>query len=263
MIGIEFHSARLDHALSRLANAARVDHGQVIKEEARYVTKTLIKFTPPKTKKEGNAAVEADFSRLTTRLSYKYFKERETEGGFYRSIARYVRTNQAQKLQNLFNNPNLKEWHGLKLLTSPQQILDLQRQRRTKYGRISSGSKEYASFLNDSKKAMKVIQDRVGWTLSGWIPAAKATGAPYRKFSDRFGIKSGRQISDFVSPNPFIIARNLNVKIPNYQSKIDAVLRARIGVTKRKIERIYGGHAVNLGFIRVQAGRPVVEPPTQ
>jgi hypothetical protein len=48
-----------------------------------------------------------------------------------------------------------------------------------------------AAYSSDMKEFSKEIRSRVGWTASGWIPAAKAAGAKYKKFSDRFGDKSG------------------------------------------------------------------------
>jgi hypothetical protein len=92
--------------------------------------------------------------------------------------------------------------------------------------------------------------------VSGWIPAAKATGARYKKFSDRFGQSSGIAVFNF-GRNPFILAKNKNVKIPNYQRMVDGALRSRISTTEKKLEAVLAGRAVNLGFIRVKGGRPV------
>jgi hypothetical protein len=257
MIQIEARTRELEAALARLASAARVDYGLVVKEEAKYLLQTLLKFTPPKSRPQGNAAVARDMNNLTTPFEHRYFQERQTEGGFYKSIARYVRTRQSGKLQALFNNPNLKGFYGLQLLTTKQEILKIHKQRRNIKGRVESGKKQYASYMADAKAVRKEIQSRVGWTLSGWIPAAKATGARYLKFSDRFGAKSGTQSSNFNTPNPFIIGRNYNVKIPNYQNDVTQALQSRTGTTIKKLERVLAGKAVNLGFIRVQ-GRNVI-----
>jgi hypothetical protein len=259
MIQIEARTRELEAALARLASAARVEYGQVIKQEAKYLLQTLLKFTPPQSRPQGNAAVARDMNMLTTPFAHRYFQERETQGGFYRSIARYVRTRQSGKLQALFNNPNLKGFYGLQLLTTKQEIEKVHKQRRTRYGRVHSGNNQYASYMADAKAVRKEIQSRVGWTLSGWIPAAKATGARYLKFSDRFGAKSGTQSSNFNTPNPFIIGRNYNVKIPNYQNDVTQALQSRTGTTIKKLERVLAGKAVNLGFVRVKGGSPISE----
>lgn len=253
MIVIEARTRELEYKLARLAAAARVDYGLVIREEARFVTQQLIQFTPPKTMVQGKAAIAFDFTRLTTQLEYSYFKARETTGGFYKSIANYIRKRENTKLQALFNNRALNGFYGLTLLTNPQQILEQHKNRRTQYGRIRSGRRQFASYMKDSNTAMRTIQERVGWTASGWIPAAKVTGARYKKFSDRFGGKSGSQVSNF-GRNPFILARNFNVKIPKYQNTVNAVLRSRIATTQKKLERVLANKAVNLGFTRVKMG---------
>jgi hypothetical protein len=258
MIGIEVRTKKLEDALFRLSSSARVSYGKVIKEEARYVTQTLIRFTPPASLKEGRGAVSLDFGKLVNPLRFDYFKERETEGGFYRSISRYIRRREHGKLQALFNNPALKGFYGMTLLTNKEQISRHHLQRRTRYGRVHSGAKTHAAFATDAVKVMKDIQSRVGWTVSGWIPAARATGARWKKFSGRFEGKSGSQKSNF-GLNPFIIARNFKVKIPNYQKDVDDVLRSRINTTKRKLQRVLAGKAVNLGFVRVKGGQPVSE----
>lgn len=255
MISLELRSKELEKALHKLAVAGNVEYGQVIKEEGRYVTQTLIKFTPPKNLQQGRAAVAGDMSRLSLGLNYDYFKSRENEGGFYRSIARYIKSRDVEKMRRLLSNPNLHQFYGLQLMANAQELQDKHKQLRNRYGRITSNT-NYASFQADYRKVLRTIQSRVGWTVAGWIPAAKATGAKYKKFADRFQGKAGAQLSHF-GRNPFIIAKNFNVKIPNYQKDVDAVLRGRIGVTLMKLERVKAGKAVNLGFVRVRGGRPV------
>lgn len=54
MISISADTKKLEFALARLADAARVDLGLVIKQEAAYVAKAVMQMTPPtgdKTKK--------------------------------------------------------------------------------------------------------------------------------------------------------------------------------------------------------------------
>ena len=255
MIALEVRTRELEMKLARLADAARVDYGNVIREEGRFVTQTLVKFTPPKNLSQGRNAVAGDMTKLSLPLIYEYFQSRITEGGFYKSIARYVRTRATEKLNLLFQNPNLHGFYGLQVLRSYEELAAQHRQRRNNRGRIGSKT-NFASYSGDYKKLLSDVQSRVGWTVSGWIPAAKATGSKYKKFSDRFGGKSGAVQYNF-GRNPFIFARNTNVKIPNYQRTVDAVLRSRIATTQAKLERVLAGKAVNLGFVRVKAGRPV------
>jgi hypothetical protein len=255
MIDIAFRSEQLENKLAQLAIRAGVDYGKVIKEEGRFVTQILVKFTPPKNLSEGRNAVAGDMTKLSVPLNYEYFQSKATEGGFYKSTARYVRNRQTDKLNLLFQNPNFSGFYGLRMINSFEELSQNHQQLRNKRGRISKKT-NFASYSADYKKLRNEIQSRVGWTVSGWIPAAKATGARYKKFSDRFGQSSGIAVFNF-GRNPFILAKNKNVKIPNYQRMVDGALRSRISTTEKKLEAVLAGRAVNLGFIRVKGGRPV------
>ena len=220
MIGIEVRTVRLENALYRLSQAARVDFGQVIKQEAKYVLQTIIKFTPPPDKASGRGAVAGDLANLSNPLSFEYFKSRETEGGFYRSISRYIRRRETSKLQELFNLPQLTGFYGLRMVGSLAELQQTHLQNRTRYGRV--GRKlPLASYGADYKKLLRDIQSRVGWTLSGWVPAATACGAKYprwaAKLKPRMDGKSqtAGAVRANYGTNPFFTARNLNVKIPN------------------------------------------------
>lgn len=264
MIGIEVRTKKLEDALFRLSRAGNVDFGKVIKQEATYLLKTIIAFTPPPDRKQGTSAVEADVKRVSNPLDYNYFKTRETVGGFYRSISRYVRRRDSAKLQQLFQLPQLSGFYGLQLLSSVQAIAKTHRGNQNQRGRVTR-QLPFASYGVDFKKYLKDVQARVGWTISGWIPAAKVCGAKFPKWTDK--LKPVRYTQSQPSgdvryrfgQNPFITAVNKNVKIPNYQNKVRAALQARINVTERKLARVLSGKAVNLGFVRVRGGQPVLE----
>lgn len=264
MIGIEVRTQKLETALYRLAQAGRVDYGQVIKQEAKYVLQTIIAFTPPPNRRTGTDDVAGDMSRLSTPMSYEYFESRITTGGFYRSISRYIRKRETEKLQKLFNIPQLTGFYGKTMLGSVKELDQVHRQNRSNFGRINS-KLPYATYAADYKKFLKDVQARVGWTLSGWVPAAKACGAKYKKWTEKLPKRTlgGSQTAGVVyanfGQNPFIVARNLNVKMPNYPAKVRSALQSRINITRRKLERVLAGKAVNLGFVRVKGGMPVSE----
>jgi soluble cytochrome b562 len=250
MVSIETDVRQLQSALANLAEAAKVELGPVIKEEARYLLNLFIKFTPPKSRKQGEGAVQSDMANLATPLSYPELEAKAGKKGFYRSMAKYVRNRETEKLKLLFQNPNFKFFHGRQMLSNVDEIRRAHRQRQNRRGRIPKDT-NMAAYSSDMKEFSKEIRSRVGWTASGWIPAAKAAGAKYKKFSDRFGDKSGRAASNFVGVNPFFVAINKDVKIPNYQRLIDAAVASRTRTTLRKIAAIGAGRAVNLGFTKV------------
>lgn len=273
---IKADTAKLEMALSKLANAAKIDLGLVIKEEAKYILQTLIKFTPPKSKQQGVNEVRGDLSKLAQPLEYSDLEAKATKGGFYKlipqhrdddalwiSMARYINTRNIAKMRELLMNPNLKGYYGMKLLENIGAIRQEHKSRRNSRGRIT-GKATALAFGADFKEYREEIEDRVGWSVSGWNSSAKKTGARYKKFSDKLKPQAGgsglfgSSRSNF-GPNPYIQAIAYNIKIPNYQSKIDAVLTSRIKTTERKVAAVMANRAVNLGFAKVGGAMPIKE----
>ena len=255
MIDIEVSFSRLEMALHELAKEAKVSLGLVIKEEAKYAIQTIVKFTPPKQRPQGVNAVRGDFSRLAEPLVFQDLQAKATEGGFYKSMARYVRNRDVEKLRALFRNPNLTHYYGRPLLENEDAIKKYHKDQRNDRGRIR-GKPRVLAFGLDFRRVRKTMEDRVGWTVSGWNASAKVTGARYKKFSDKLKPQAGGNIrfgsvqSSF-GPQPFIKATAHNVKIPNYQRMIDAAINARLRITIRKVAAVTANKAVNLGFTRV------------
>lgn len=257
MVSIKTDTSRLEFALAQLALEAKVGLGPVIKEEARYLVKTFIQFTPPKSASQGRNAVSKDIGKLAVSLDYSKLMAKANEGGFYKSMARLVRKRETEKLRQLFQNPNLKFYYGRKVMGNYGELADQHRKQRNNYGRISK-DRMLAAYSGDVKRLRKEISDRVGWTASGWIPAARATGAQFKKFTDKFGDRSGTVRSNF-GTNPFVDAINRQVKIPDYQRMIDGAIRSRTTTTLKKLDRLMAKKAVNLGFTRVGGNTSIAE----
>jgi hypothetical protein len=261
MIQIESSFYGLEQQLANLALAAKVDLGLVIKEEAKYAIQTIVKFTPPKGKQQGVNAVRGDFSKLSQPLVYQDLQAKATAGGFYKSMARYVRIRQVEKLRALLRNPNLSHYYGMKLLDSGQALRQEHRQRQNARGRIT-GKPNSLAFGSDFKSIRNEIEGRVGWTVSGWNASAKVTGARYKKFSDKLkpqtrGNKLFGSVQSSFGTQPFIKATAHNVKIPNYQRMIDGAINSRIKTTTKKVAAVLANRAVNLGFTRVGGAMPI------
>ena len=263
MIEIEASFSRLEFQLAKLADAAKVGLGLVIKEEAKYAIQTIVKFTPPKSKQQGANAVRADFSRLAEPLVYQDLQAKATKGGFYNSMARYVRNRQVEKLRALLRNPKLSHYYGMRLLENEDALRSYHRgrQKTNARGRIT-GKPDHLAFGADFKKYRNEIEGRVGWTVSGWNSSAKVAGARYKKFSDKLkpqasGNKLFGSVRSSFGPQPFIKATAHNVKIPNYQRMIDGAINSRIKTTTKKVAAVLANRAVNLGFTRVGGAMPI------
>ncbi len=261
MIEIETSFDSMEGLLANLARAAKVDLGLVIKEEAKYAIQTIGKFTPPKQKAQGVNAVRADFSRLAEPLVFQDLQAKATEGGFYKSMARYVRNRDVEKMRALLRNPNLSHYYGRTLLESEDAIKKYHRSQQNARGRIR-GKPRVLAFSLDFRRVQKTMEDRVGWTVSGWNSSAKVTGARYKKFTDKLKPQAGGNklfgsAQSSFGPQPFIKATAHNVKIPNYQRMIDAAINSRVRTTAKKVAAVLANRAVNLGFTRVGGAMPI------
>lgn len=254
MIDVKFDTSKLDFALTRLALAAKTDLGPVIKEEGRFLTKTLMQFTPPKSRQQGVGAVRSDMGKLAVPLSASKLESKATKGSIYASLAKLVRRRETQKINEMLRNPRISFYGGRRMIESAEHLASVHRKVRNNYGRIKR-DQLLMTYAENSTALRKEIEGRVGWTVSGWIPAARVTGARWKKFADRFGSKSGSQQSNF-GRNPFLIATNKQVKIPGYQRIVDGAIASRTATTLKKVDRVLANKAVNLGFAKVDgAGR--------
>jgi len=261
MIAITFENERLSAALTELARTSQFGLGSIIKEEGRYLTQLFIKFTPPKSKKQGVNAVRKDIGKMAAVLDYNALKAKAKPGSLYDSMARMVRRRETEKLNNLLRNPRISYWGTRRVLADVTQVAEVHLRARNNYGRINR-DQNVAAYKADIGRYRKAIEDRVGWTVAGWIPAARVTRANYKKFAEPLADNAGEVSFWFgrAKERPvFIAARNRNVKIPNYQRMIDGAFNSRVQTTLKKIKRLQAAKAVNLGFTKVEGAQPIQE----
>lgn len=256
MIEINFENRGLAAALTQLSKAASVGLGPIIKEETRYLVQLFIKFTPPKNRAEGRKAIEVDLQKAVGLLDQNSFARAREEVRL--PMRELIRRRDNVTLEAAMRAMDGNQWI-VKSFTPEDHT-----SRRNRYGRVRRKSYVMTTDKSVYRKYLRDVQSRVGWTASGWIPAAKASGARYKRFSDRFGNASGF-VNYYFGPagaqDPYLTAVNRKVKIPNYQDKINAAFRSRTDTTMRKVKRLLAGKAVNLGFTRVEGSAPVVAPP--
>lgn len=256
---VQADTRRLEFQLARLAQAAGVELGPIIKQEAAYFLKSFIKTTPPPSLSAGKNAIDNDLRRVSTPLYYEQFEAHASKGGFYKSIARYIRKRDAEKLRMLLQNPNLNLFRGMQLLGNVDELnAEHQRRRVGQSRRRPRGSPQALSFSGDYKRHRNSVHRRVGFIVSGWNDAARAVGVPIKKFSARTYERSSQSVSYSFGKNPFIVATNGNMPGPMFQKMLGQSLKYRERITIRKIEAAIAGRAVNLGFTRI--GSPTAIP---
>jgi hypothetical protein len=249
---ISMDADKLEKALFELSKRVGEDLGAIIKEEAKYVVKSAVETTPPPSKQAGQRTIANDLNKVAVPLDYQSFEARATEGGFYKSIAKYVRRRNAEKLRLLLQNPNLNLFKNYGVLANQEELASYHQNHRVN-GRVRGLARNVA-FRADMRRYNKTVSQRVGFMLSGWNKAAHALGVKTKKFAERSYAGSRSNLEYSYGRNPFFVARNGNMKIVDVQKKIDTVVKFRLRIALKKIERAKQKQAINLGFKKLAAG---------
>lgn len=284
MIAVTLNSAKLDYALQRLASAARVDLGKVIKQEGGNVAKSIMLIIPPtptpgttqprnsglstKAKQQGENAIKSDLF-----------------GGRRKSGARYASIGLFQRIGNSTIQPPKRErtetaavrlgWESSKTIriywkfwrpsASVAEMNNFHLRYRNKYGRVPFVSQSTIGrwkvqdqmwISNDTAdNYLRWVQQWVGWSKAGFASAALACGIRVPAWVRRHAPKAGTSSVNF-GANPYVISTATAIKVPNPDRYVNAGLEFRKKITLKKVDAILANRAVNLGFARVDgAGR--------
>lgn len=247
------NSNKLIQQLTELSQKCGLELGPIIKEEAKYLTQSVAKNTPPPSKQAGEATLRNDINRVAVPLDYQSFEARATEGGFYKSIAKYVRRRQTEKLRTLLQNPNLNLFRNYSVIGSVDELHQKHYSRRQFYGRVR-GKPDAVTYRADQRRYYQQVKNRVGFMISGWNPALDSLGVKKRAFANRPYAGSVTTVRFHFGRDPYFFASNRNIRIAQIQKQIDTAIRYRMRVTATKIERAENKLALNLGFTKLEKG---------
>lgn len=287
MIAVTLNSSKLDYALQRLASAARVDLGKVIKQEGGNVAKSIMMILPPtpvpgttkprgsglslKAKQQGENAIKSDL-----------FGGRRRSGARYASIGLFQRiggsTLQPPKRARTETAAVRLGWERSKTIriyfkfwrpnASDSELNNFHLRFRNKYGRVPFVSQSTIGrqkvqdqmWISDgvADRYLSAVQSRVGYAKAGFAAAAIACGmrlpAWVRRHSQRAGVASVN-----FGANPYVTGTATNIKVPNPSRYVDAGLKFREKITLKKVDAILANRAVNLGFAKVDGAGKVQE----
>lgn len=287
MIAVTLNSSKLDYALQRLASAARVDLGKVIKQEGGNVAKSIMMILPPtpvagttkprgsglslKAKQQGENAIKSDL-----------FGGRRRSGARYASIGLFQRiggsTLQPPKRARTETAAVRLGWERSKTIriyfkfwrpnASDSELNNFHLRFRNKYGRVPFVSQSTIGrqkvqdqmWISDgvADRYLSAVQSRVGYAKAGFAAAAIACGmrlpAWVRRHSQRAGVASVN-----FGANPYVTGTATNIKVPDPSRYVDAGLKFREKITLKKVDAILANRAVNLGFARVDGAGKVQE----
>jgi len=290
MISIFSDTKRLEYALARLADAAKVDLGLVIKQEGAYVARTIMQITPPtgdKTKKGAKVATVTGGTITKTKASglstnAKQQGENAIMGDLFggrnmgkeKSIGLFQRIGNSTEVQprggkNETMGVNLG-WEGGKKIRIYrkfwQQMASIGTMRafhhanRNERGRPKQVTRSLIGrwqvqdqmwVSEESANAyLKYVQKKVGLAKAGFAAAAMSCGVRVPSWIRRHMAKAGNAQVHF-GPNPFVVARTTGNQIPDLQRVVDGALKIRYKITISKVRAVLANRAVNLGFTRV------------
>ena len=293
MISIFSDTKKLEYALARLADAAKVDLGLVIKQEGAYVARTIMQITPPtgdKTKKGATVATVTGGTITKTKASglssnAKEQGEKAILGDLFggRQMAKEKSIGLFQKIGNSTQVPPRGQqnetigvnlgWEGGKKIriyqkfwqqsASIPQMRTFHHANRNDRGRPKQVSRSLIGrwqvqdqmwISNQAADAyLKYVQKKVGLGKAGFAAAAMACGVRVPAWIRRHMAKAGTAQVQF-GQNPFVTARTTGNKIPDLQRVVDSALKIRYKVTLSKYRALLANRAVNLGFAKVKGG---------
>jgi hypothetical protein len=293
MISIFSDTKKLEYALARLADAAKVDLGLVIKQEGAYVARTIMQITPPtgdKTKKGATVATVTGGTITKTKASglssnAKEQGEKAILGDLFggRQMAKEKSIGLFQKIGNSTQVPPRGQqnetigvnlgWEGGKKIriyqkfwqqsASIPQMRAFHHANRNDRGRPKQVSRSLIGrwqvqdqmwISNQAADAyLKYVQKKVGLGKAGFAAAAMACGVRVPAWIRRHMTKAGTAQVQF-GQNPFVSARTTGNQIPDLQRVVDSALKIRYNVTLSKVRALIANRAVNLGFAKVKGG---------
>jgi hypothetical protein len=281
MIAVSLDSAKLDFALQRLASAARVDLGKVVKQEGE-TRKTLSGGIAPKStglsdkaRQQGENAIKSDLFGGRNRIaggSASLQKTYSSLGIFQRIGSSSLVPPKRGRTQTIGVNLGWERGKKVRIMekfwrpgASLQEMQAFHRRYRDKYGRIGFVTRSTIGrwqvqdqlWIENARADtyLALMRRKVGWSKAGFAPAAIACGIRVPAWIRNKATKAGTEVHSF-GEKPFITATATRIKIPDPERYVRGALAIREKTTLAKVKAILANRAVNLGFAKIDgAGR--------
>lgn len=289
MITIKLDASGLEYALERLAQAAKVDLGKVIKQEGGNIAKTIMLIVPPTTGPAGIGAIKprsSGWSKNAQEQGINAIKGdlfggknmgKEMSVGLFQRIGN---STQVPPRRGAFETTGIRlGWEGSKTIrimkkfwqpgASLEQMHNFRKRYQNKRGRTGAVTRSAIGrwqvqdqmWISDYRADayFKMLSNRVGWHKAGFAAAAIACGIRVPSWIRKHAAAAGSVVCNFGGPNPFVMATAHGVKIPDFERYVESAIKIREKVTLQKIQRIHSNIAVNLGFAKVSGDGKVAE----
>lgn len=256
---IQVSSTQYANAVNKMTDKLGADLNDVMREEARFFIRDVVKFTPPKSLSQGRGAIEADL-----------FGGRQT--GRYKAIGIFQRIGNSRQVPPKVKRAGESEtmavalgWEGSKTVriwkkywlpnaTNDQMQAWHKRHQSPTTGRTVRVSQSVIGRWKTTdqmwvsnatgNRYFKWLAERVGWAKAGWNAAAKRLGYKLPSYVSRHSNAQGGYREDLgkkILMSRSITLTNAASKIPNYQRIVDAAMRARWLSFVREVQAIANG----------------------
>ena len=277
---VKVDSKKLEFALARLADAARVDLGQVIKQEGGLVAKTLMLIIPPTTGKSSASSPGSGGMSTKAKETGENAIKGDLFGGKRASSTRYSSVGLFQRIGSSSLVPprnGLSETTGVRLgweqskkirimsrfwkpAASTSEMSEFHKRYRNERGRTGNVSRSIIGrwqvqdqmWIQDASADayFNLVKSRVGRSKAGFAAAAIVCGIRVPSWIRRHASGFGTASYNF-GKNPYITGTATNIWIPDINRYVDNAMAIRAKVTQQKVDRILANKAVNLGFAKV------------
>jgi hypothetical protein len=297
MISIFSDTKKLEYALARLADAAKVDLGLVIKQEGAYVARTIMQITPPtgdKIANGGQIPLVTGGTITKTKaggLSTNARKQGENAilgdlfGG--RQLAKEKSIGLFQKIGNSTEVPPRggvpHETMGVNLGWEGSKTIRTFRKFWQPGASIAQMRAFHYANRNSRGRPKQVTRSAIGrWQVQDQMWISNQAADAYLKYTQKkvglakagfaaAAMACGVRVPAWIrrhmakagtaqvqfGQNPFVSARTTGNKIPDLQRVVDSALKIRYKVTLNKFRAVMANRAVNLGFTKVGGAMPL------
>jgi hypothetical protein len=230
-------------SMSRYVVDLKMSIPQVFKDQMRLFVKEIVAQTWPKTRKQGEDAVERDIRKAVKPLDKNAFNSIQNPR-LKKALQNAAIEKDTDRLRMLFNRLGPRK-NDVIVLFSP----DMHKSQRNSRGRIAKSTGRVTFDTTAHAAYTKKVQGAVGWARAGWNAASARLGTVVAGWIKRHGTNGGSQHgnpSDPVRPNLSMI--NDAVEIPGYQAQVERALMLREKKMTIDVERRLAAITKQAGF---------------
>ena len=246
----QMNEARYRDVLNRYVQDLKADADKLLREEMRLLLRDMIKFTPPKNKKQGAKAVEADIQKAVGLLDQDSFARAKEEVRL--PMRELIRRKDNETLQAALRSMDKHNW-----IVKPFDKTDHTRVRNA-YGRVRRKTYVMTTDRVAYRRYVREVKARVGLAKAGWIKAAEGVGLTLPGWIRRH---AGYAKGSFIPPTQNrleIVAKNGSIKIPNYADRVVRVaMQSRRISLESELRRLLAGGKTRRGsFATTSSAEP-------